>query len=221
MLLAKCLTNVPLQTIFKNMQEQKKASLEEQADKVNNTSGDEEIMINGADSAEAIENTDPIENAENEYALPKESELEKLKKEVELYKDKYVRLFAEFDNYKRRNAKERMELIQTAGKEVIISLLDVMDDCDRAEKQMNNSADIDQVKEGIQLVFNKLKSTLESKGLKAMESLDTDFDVEKHEAITEVEVTEKSKKGKVVDEIVKGYYLNNKLIRFAKVVVGK
>ncbi len=201
------------------MQEQNKATLEEPEDKVDNTSGDEEIMINDPDSAETIESkTEPIES---EYASPEENELENLKKEIELYKDKYVRLFAEFDNYKRRNAKERMELIQTAGKEVITSLLDVLDDCDRAENQMNNSTDIDQVKEGVQLVFNKLRNTLQSKGLKAMESLDTEFDVEKHEAITEVHVPEKSKKGKVVDEIVKGYYLNDKLIRFAKVVVGK
>ena len=201
------------------MQEQNKTTLEEPTDKVNNTSGDEEIMINDADSAETLEST--TDAIESEYASPEEKELEKLKKEVELYKDKYVRLFAEFDNYKRRNAKERMELIQTAGKEVITDLLDVLDDCDRAEKQMNNSTDIDQVKEGVQLVFNKLRNTLQSKGLKAMESLDTKFDVEKHEAIAEVEVPEKSKKGKVIDEIVKGYSLNNKLIRFAKVVVGK
>jgi molecular chaperone GrpE len=201
------------------MQEQNKATLEESADKVNNTSGEDEIKIIDADSPETIEST--TESIESEYASSEEKELEKLTKEVELYKDKYVRLFAEFDNYKRRNAKERMELIQTAGKEVITSLLDVVDDCDRAEKQMNNSTDIDQVKEGVQLVFNKLRSTLQSKGLKAMESLDTEFDVEKHEAITEVEVPGKSKKGKVVDEIVKGYYLNDKLIRFAKVVVGK
>ncbi len=201
------------------MQEQNKATLEESADKVNNTSGEDEIKIIDADSPETIEST--TDTIESEYASSEEKELEKLTKEVELYKDKYVRLFAEFDNYKRRNAKERMELIQTAGKEVITSLLDVVDDCDRAEKQMNNSTDIDQVKEGVQLVFNKLRSTLQSKGLKAMESLDTEFDVEKHEAITEVEVPGKLKKGKVVDEIVKGYYLNDKLIRFAKVVVGK
>ncbi len=145
---------------------------------------------------------------------------EKLKKEIEEYKDKYIRLVAEFDNYKRRSSKERIDLIQTAGKEVITSLLDVMDDCDRAEKQLQQSDDINQIKQGIQLVFNKLRSTLQSKGLKSMDSLNADFDVEKHEAITEIEA-EPAKKGKVVDEVVKGYYLNDKLIRFAKVVVGK
>lgn len=149
-----------------------------------------------------------------------EAELEKLAAEVEEQKDKYLRLFAEFDNYKRRTAKERMELIQTAGKEIVTSLLDVMDDFDRAEKQMLVSEDIDQVKEGNTLVFNKLRNLLQQKGVTVMKSLDTKFDVEKHEAITEVEAGNKMK-GKVVDEIQKGYYLNDKLIRFAKVVVGK
>jgi molecular chaperone GrpE len=151
---------------------------------------------------------------------PEDDELSKLKNELGDQKDKYVRLVAEFDNFKRRNAKERVELIQTAGKEVITSMLDVLDDCDRAEKQMHTSDDIEQIKDGIRLVFNKLRTTLQSKGLKAMESIDTDFDVHKHEAIAEVPVGDE-KKDKVIDEIVKGYYLNDKLIRFAKVIVGK
>ncbi|MGZ4048597.1 MAG: nucleotide exchange factor GrpE, partial [Bacteroidia bacterium] len=92
---------------------------------------------------------------------------------------------------------------------------------DRAEKQLQQTDDADQIKEGVQLVFNKLRKTLQAQGLKAMESLHTDFDVEKHEAITEIPVDDKNLKGKVVDEIEKGYYLNDKLIRFAKVVVGK
>jgi molecular chaperone GrpE len=145
---------------------------------------------------------------------------EKLQTELEEQKDKYLRLFAEFDNYKRRTAKERIELMQTAGKDILISLLEVMDDCERAEKQMNQSDDITQVKEGIQLVFNKLKTVLSQKGLSAIESIDTPFDVEKHEAISEIEAG-KEKAGKVVDEIQKGYTLNGKQIRFAKVVVGK
>jgi molecular chaperone GrpE len=149
------------------------------------------------------------------------SETEKLQAELAEQKDKYLRLMAEFDNFRRRTAKERLELIQTAGKDVIVSLLDVLDDCDRAEKQLASSDDIALQKEGIQLVFNKLRSTLQAKGIKAMESMETDFDVEKHEAITEIPAPTEALKGKVMDEIVKGYYLNDKLIRFAKVVVGK
>jgi molecular chaperone GrpE len=104
---------------------------------------------------------------------------------------------------------------------VIVSLLEVLDDCDRAEKQLQSQEPVSADKEGILLVFNKLRSVLQAKGLKPMESIHTDFDVEKHEAITEIPAPTAALKGKVIDEVVKGYYLNDKLIRFAKVVVGK
>ena len=159
-------------------------------------------------------------NPEAETNISEENQITKLKNELDVQKDKYLRLVAEFDNFKRRNAKERMELIQTAGKDVITSLLEILDDCDRAEKQMD-SDNPEQIKEGVQLVFNKLRTTLQARGLKPMESIDTEFDVHKHEAIAEVPAGDESKKGKVIDEIVKGYYLNDKLIRFAKVIVGK
>lgn len=149
------------------------------------------------------------------------SELDTLKADLADQKDKYLRLMAEFENFRRRTAKERIDLIQTASKEVIVSLLDVLDDCDRAEKQLNASDDINLQKEGIQLVFNKVRSTLQAKGVVAMESVHQDFDVEKHEAITEVPAPNVELKGKVLDEISKGYLLNEKIIRFAKVVVGK
>lgn len=149
-----------------------------------------------------------------------DSETAKLTSQLEEQKDKYLRLAAEFENYKRRTSKEKMEMIQTAGKETISSLLDVLDDIERAEKQMEQSEDIVQVKEGNKLIFNKLRNILQQKGVRPMESISADFDVEKHEAITEIEAGEKLK-GKVVDEVMKGYYLNDKLIRFAKVVVGK
>ncbi len=153
---------------------------------------------------------------------PDEKKLtEKLQEELTEQKDKYIRLFAEFDNYKRRSAKERIELIQTAGREVITSMLDVLDDCDRAEKQLQTSNDIEQIKQGVQLVFGKLRTVMQSKGLKAMESINTSFDVEKHEAITEIPAPNEDMKDKILDEVQKGYYLNDKIIRFAKVVVGK
>jgi molecular chaperone GrpE len=143
----------------------------------------------------------------------------KLTEELESQKDKYIRLLADFENYKRRNAKERIELISTAGKEIIVSLLEVLDDMDRAEKQMDRSQDIVQITEGNKLVFTKLRNILFQKGLRAMDSIGTEFDIEKHEAITKLEAGE-SMKDKVVDELEKGYYLNEKIIRFAKVVVG-
>jgi molecular chaperone GrpE len=150
-----------------------------------------------------------------------ESEIEKLKEELQDQKDKYLRLYAEFDNFKRRTATERKDIVATAGREVIQSLLDVLDDSDRAEKQLNAATDMAQVKEGILLVFNKLRNALQNKGLKAMESIHTLFDVEKHDAITEIPSPTKDLEGKVLDEVQKGYYLGDKIIRHAKVVVGK
>lgn len=158
-----------------------------------------------------------LEEKGNEEA---EAELEKLKAELEEQKDKYLRQAAEFDNYKRRSSKERIELIQTAGKEIISSLLAVLDDCDRAEKQMETSTDTDQIIEGNKLVFTKLRNLLQQKGLKPMDSTGQDFDVEKHEAIAQIEAGADNV-GKIVDEVEKGYYLNDNIIRFAKVVVGK
>lgn len=184
-------------------------------------------MKNNTESAEKMDgvNINADENAAGTTHLnepvAEASVVEKLEAELQEQKDKYLRLMAEFDNFRRRTAKERLELIQTAGKDVIQSLLDVLDDCDRAEKQLAGSDDISLQKEGIQLVFNKLRSTLQQKGLKAMDSLSSDFDVEKHEAITEIQAPKEEMKGKVIDEVIKGYYLNDKLIRFAKVVVGK
>ncbi len=150
-----------------------------------------------------------------------ENELETLRAELAEQKDKYLRLFAEFDNYKRRTAKERLELMQTAGREVITSLLDVLDDCERAEKTMNSTEDVAVVKEGVNLVFQKLRSTLEQKGLKPMQSIGEEFNADLHEAITEIPAPTEDLQGKVVDQVQKGYYLSDKIIRFAKVVVGK
>jgi molecular chaperone GrpE len=177
------------------------------------TSTQSEVTENSTENA-----TDNVAT-ENE-AVSEELTQQKLEAEIQEQKDKYLRLFAEFDNFKRRTAKERMDLMQTAAKEFAIALLEVADDMDRAEKQISQSDDIVQVKEGVQLVFNKLRNTLTQKGIKPMDSIDTDFDVEKHEAVTEIPAGD-DKTGKVVDELQKGYYMNEKLIRFAKVVVGK
>ncbi len=188
---------------------------------------EEQEMTNNRETHEKMEDfgINADENAAESPHLsdPVAEESGVLKMEIELQeqKDKYLRLMAEFDNFRRRTAKERLELMQTAGKDVIVSLLDILDDCDRAEKQLNESDELSLQKEGIQLVFNKLRSNMQQKGLKAMESIEADFDVEKHEAITEIPAPKESLKGKVIDEVMKGYYLNDKIIRFAKVVVGK
>ena len=177
---------------------------------------------NGSDALEDMNTDENLAGTTHlDDRMAGEDELEKLKEEVQAQKDKYLRLFAEFDNFRKRSAREALEMRQTAGKEVIISLLDVLDDCDRAEKQLQTAGNIDQVKEGVQLVFSKLRSIIQGKGLKAMVSIHSDFDVEKHEAITEIPAPTPDLKGKVIDEVQKGYYLNDKIIRFAKVVVGK
>ncbi len=150
-----------------------------------------------------------------------ESEYEKLKDALQEQKDKYLRLYAEFDNFKRRTAKEKIELNQTAGKDIIVSLLEVLDDCDRAEKQLQAATDIDQIREGVQLVFHKLRKVLKQRGLKEMNSIGTEFNPDIHEAITEIPAPSEKEKGKILDQVENGYYLNDKIIRFAKVVVGK
>ena len=169
-------------------------------------------------AAENVENTDAEVN-ETEKA-PELSAEEKLQAEVQQLNDKYLRLYAEFDNYKRRTQKERVELLQTAGKDVIVSLLPVLDDFDRALKAMETAADVAPVKEGILLVSTKLKNTLAQKGLKDVESINQPFDTDFHEAITNIPAPTEDMKGKVIDEVEKGYTLNDNVIRFAKVVVG-
>lgn len=176
-----------------------------------NGSGDTTMNIN---TDESMSGTSHLNEP-----VTQEDEVEKMQAEIRDLKDKYLRQVAEFENFRKRSARERIELIQTAGKEVIQSLLEVLDDCDRAEKQLQAAENIGTVKEGVQLVFNKLRSTLQSKGLKPMQSIGTDFNPDIHEAITEIPAPDM--KGKVIDEVEKGYYLNDKIIRFAKVVVGK
>ena len=179
----------------------------------NNTADLTDFNINTDENAAGTTHlNEPVEN---------DNEFEQLTNQLAEQKNKYIRLLAEFENYKRRTSKERLELIQTAGKDIIVSLLDVLDDSDRAEKQLKNSTDIEQIREGVLLVFNKLRATLQAKGLKAMDSKQQDFDVEKHEAIAEIPSPTPNHVGKVLDEVQKGYYLNDNIIRFAKVVVGK
>jgi len=177
---------------------------------------------NGADGSMNI-NTDENISGTSHLNEPVDcgDEVEKLKSEVEELKDKYLRQAAEFENFKRRTARERVEMIQTAGKEVITSLLDVLDDADRAEKQLQTSNDVAAIKEGIQLVFNKLRSSVHGKGVKAMQTIGTEFNPDQHEAITEIPAPTEDMKGKVIDEVQKGYLMGDKIIRFAKVVVGK
>ncbi|HYK57575.1 MAG TPA: nucleotide exchange factor GrpE, partial [Flavisolibacter sp.] len=184
----------------------------------NDTQANRQEQDNVSVNINTDENVDGNQHLNDPVA--EESEIEKLRQQLDEMNDRYLRLVAEFDNFKRRNARERMELIQTAGKDVITDLLEVLDDSERAQKQMETTDDVQHVKEGVQLVFSKLRNTLAAKGLKPIESLHKDFNVDLQEAVSEIDAGEEMK-GKVVAEIQKGYYLNDKIIRFAKVVVGK
>ncbi len=175
-------------------------------------------------TVEQMENAaSAVETSVEEQAIPEQtkSELEKTQEELSAEKDRYIRLFAEFDNFKKRTSKERLELIQTAGKEVVVSMLPVLDDFERALKQMETAQDLAAVKEGVQMIHNKFKTTLEQKGLKEMQAIQQEFNADVHEAITEIPAPTADLKGKVIDQVEKGYYLFDKIIRFAKVVVGK
>ena len=157
---------------------------------------------------------------EQEHTPDVQQEVEQLRGELDTANDKYLRLYAEFDNYKRRVSKERIELMQSAGKEVIANLLPVIDDLDRALKAFETVTDIVQAQEGISLVTQKLKTILGNQGLKEMESIGHPFDADLQEAITNVPAPSDDLKGKVIDEIEKGYFLHDKVLRHAKVVVG-
>ena len=172
-------------------------------------------------------NTDMNENDQlNEQELTEatnESEVsaeDKLKDELAQANDKYLRLYAEFDNFRKRTSTERRELLQTAGKEIIVSLLPVLDDFERAEKAMEKSTDIEALKTGVALIQNKLNNILSQKGLKPMQSIGQPFDADLQEAVTSIPAPTDDMKGKVIDEMEKGSQLGDSVIRFAKVIVG-
>ena len=153
--------------------------------------------------------------------LTKQQQIEELKAENAELKDKQLRLLAEFENFRKRNAKERLDLMKTAGQDIISDLLPVIDDFDRAQTTMENATEVAAVKEGVDLISNKLRNVLEGKGLKPMETKGEEFNPDFHEAITEIPAPSDDMQGKVLDEIEKGYTLNDKIIRYAKVVVAK
>ena len=158
---------------------------------------------------------------------PKKEKIEQLEKEVETLnekiakeKDDYIRLMAEFDNFRRRTSQEKLEIVSMASTETIKGLLPVLDDCERAMNVLKESKDSEAAKEGTELIYHKLMAYLQSKGLAVIEALGQPFDTDLHEAVAQFPVQEEDKKGKVFDVVQTGYTLNGKVIRFAKVVVG-
>lgn len=164
---------------------------------------------------ENVENN--TESIDNEVV---ENEIEKLNQEVGKERDNFLRLFAEFENYKKRTSKERIELFSTANKELMTALLPILDDFERGLNEIEKSSD-KALLEGMQLIYNKFKNTLSQKGLKDMEVKQGDsFDPEVHEAITQIPAPSKKLKGKIIDVVEKGYKLGESIIRFPKVVIG-
>ncbi len=174
------------------------------------------------DSAAAAPETETA--ASDKVADAAEGEADKLANAIDEaaeWKDKYVRLSAEFDNYRKRTLKEKMDLITSGGEDVIKSLLAVMDDFDRALAAMETAQDVEAVKKGVALISQKLSDTLKSKGVSEIESVGRELDTDLHEAVAKCPVEESGKKGKIVDVVQKGYKLKDKVIRYAKVVVGE
>ena len=187
--------------------------------------------INPAEEADATQDqaTDGVATDNEEAGSGKKKKnrgkdserLHELEAEVAELKDKYLRLFAEFDNYKKRTVKERLDLMRTAAQDTLASLLPVLDDFDRARKIAVDPNTTEHFSEGVELVYQKLYSTLKSRGLQEMESTGANFNPELHEAITEIPAPSEELKGKVVETLEKGYYLYDKIIRHAKVIVGR
>ncbi len=178
------------------------------------TSEEKEVTTEQAE--ETIEET-----VEEEEKSEEEKKIEELSLKVSELNDKYLRLTAEYDNYRKRTLKERMELMKSAGEGVIKGILPVVDDFDRAIAHLGEASDLDAVKEGIDLIHNKFQEYLKQNGVSEIEAIEKDFDTDLHEAITKIPAPTKKMKGKVIDCIEKGYMLNDKIMRFAKVVVGE
>ena len=176
-----------------------------------------------AKQQEVEEQEQEVKASENQETNKEElSEEDKLKQEVEALNDKYLRLYSEFENFRRRTQKEKLELYKTAGEDIFKSLLPVMDDFERAKKSMDDGGDLDSLKQGVDLIYNKMLQVFRSNGAEPMESsVGKEFDSEIHEAVTQIPAPSKKEKGKVMDELEKGYKLKDKVIRYAKVVVGQ
>lgn len=166
---------------------------------------------------EVIDSTEQNNSEENTEA---KDPMDELQDQYNQLNDKYLRLYSDFENFRRRTAKERLDLMKSGGEDIFKLLLPLLDDFERAQANMQTATDVPSVKEGVELIYTKFVKELGNKGLKPMESKGEVFDSEIHEAITQIPAPSKKLKGKVVDEVEKGYFLNDKVIRFAKVVVG-
>lgn len=212
------------------MAKKKKSTKEELENKTPENKGKE-----GGLEESKQESSAQVEVEENDFNDDKDSEKEELKAECEdkaddltlvrkAYEelnDKHLRLQAEFDNYRKRTLREKMEMTKTAGESILINILPVIDDLERAQNAISEASDIESVKEGFELIYTKFLSFLSQNGVKPIETIEKEFDTDVHEAVTKIPAPNEDLKGKIVDCIQKGYQLNDKVIRYSKVVVGE
>ncbi|MFW5851688.1 MAG: nucleotide exchange factor GrpE [Bacteroidota bacterium] len=196
---------------------EKKSSKEKETEKVDSQQENVEVSKEQEQTENVDENVETVEQEEQPTLSPEEI----LAQERDDFKDKYIRLAAEFDNYRRRTLKEKSDLIKSGGESIFINLLPVIDDFDRAMEAVASAEDVNAVKDGITLISNKFKSFLQQNGVHEIDAKEQDFDTDKHEAITKIPAPSDDLKGKVVDVVEKGYEMHEKVIRFAKVVVGE
>jgi molecular chaperone GrpE len=193
------------------------------AEKESETLNNEEVLSTAEESKETENLSENQNNGSNDVSEEKliQSKEEEYLLQLKDSQDKFIRLMAEFDNFRKRTLKERTELIKTAGEDILLNILPVVDDFERGIQVIDKSEDLESVKQGIHLIYNKFREFLNQRGVKEIEAIQQDFNVDVHEAITKIPAPSEDLKGKVVDVVQKGYVLNEKVIRFAKVVVGE
>lgn len=181
----------------------------------------EEVNVQSPENSESSTEEKTGEEQAEDNGNAQQEEIERLKVEISEAKEKYLRLYSEFENFRRRSAREKLDMVQTANQELVKDMLPVLDDFERAASNYSEKMDVNALKEGMDLIANKFSKVLEQKGVKPMDTKEgTDFDPEIHEAITQIPASKDELKGKVVDVVEKGYYLHDKVIRFAKVIIG-
>jgi len=198
---------------------EKKEEKKENVELESNPDEDKKIATEDVKTDNSTE--DNSEATKKDEVTEEQNQLEELQKKNSELNDKYLRLTAEFDNYRKRTLKEKMELMKSAGESLLLNILPIVDNFERALKSMDDTKEVDAIKEGVNLIYNSFVEFMKTNGVKEIEALNKEFDLDEHEALTKIPAPEKKLKGKVVDVIEKGYKLNDKVIRYSKVVVGE
>lgn len=209
----------------KEPKEKIKDNVEQEQKKKGTTKTQEKVKTEEQDKKVTKKEQDKVKTGKQDKEATEEQEASKDKKteqeKIEELNDKYLRLAAEYDNYRRRTLKEKMELAKSAGEDILIHILPVMDDFERGLASIEKAKEVDAIKEGVILIYNKFKEFLKQHGVKEIEAKEKEFDTDLHEAVTKIPAPSEELKGKVIDVVEKGYLLNDKVIRYAKVVIGE